>query len=307
MFNGNRKFYIALRVAALVVAIYFVWSLHSFREYQEDHTQKRENISAYQAETSEQYPAICFEEGNSIVALFKCLINTVDANRNAQRTQYDLYAQQEMAEWAYALFLLTFAGFFASALGLMGLFLSLQLNRRATDAAVQSAKFVEESFLRVERPYLHVKVLEDFFLNNVDAGMAHIEYTFNNYGKSPAIVKSYNIRLEFRPDFPLRLPMSREKLWYEVIEPGKGFSSKLRSEVDSAVLGQAFHERAGIIFHGSIHYDDQMGAHHIDRFCLRWSPTGFTLEGGDEYNYRKTEYPKGMAKESSHNLPALAT
>ena len=70
---------------------------------------------------------------------FKCLIKTVDANRNAQRAQYDLEAQQEMAEWAYFIVLLTVGGLVASLGGIFLLWQNLMQVHKSNESAEKSA------------------------------------------------------------------------------------------------------------------------------------------------------------------------
>jgi hypothetical protein len=227
-----------------------------------------------------------------------CLAKHRADSRENERREQDLVAQKVTALWTV---LMGCAAIFGMILSFIGVFLVWSTFRAAreankfakvsSDAAVQSAQFVEESFRRVERPYLHIRVLETFRLGLPETEMASIRYTFNNYGKSPAIIKSYNVRLQSLPKLPLRLPMLNNRNWYEVVEPSKELNNRLFAVVENALPGQAFHRMTDIVLHGAIQYDDQMGALHTDHFCLRGSANGFVLEGGAEYNYRQTSYP----------------
>jgi hypothetical protein len=130
MFDSNRDKYIAFGVAGTLLATAFiVWFFLLISDYQNQHAQQRQYASKYEAETSEHYADSCLKEPVSVTTIIKCVINSIDANREAQRSQYDLQAQQEMAEWAYSLFLLTGAGLVISLFGLTALFVSLYQTR----------------------------------------------------------------------------------------------------------------------------------------------------------------------------------
>lgn len=114
-----------------MVAFLFLMVADALEKYRARHAEEHQKISQYKAETNEQYSDNCLKEPVSIVTAFKCLINSVDANREAQRSNYDLRAQQEMARWAYVIALLTIGSLVISSGGLIALLISLNQTRTA--------------------------------------------------------------------------------------------------------------------------------------------------------------------------------
>jgi hypothetical protein len=173
---------------------------------------------------------------------------------------------------------------------------SIAVARDAANAADKSAKIAEEAFRRLERPYLMIKIIETIRLTRpFDGGQPHLQYRLVNYGKLPAILRSISISLQNNPTLPLRVSMGIEETRYEVIAPG----DELLNPRTVSVLGSAPDERfeganaTGLVLHGILQYEDPTGAFHTDGFCMRGLPSGhaFTIEGGPEHNWHKTEYP----------------
>jgi hypothetical protein len=169
--------------------------------------------------------------------------------------------------------------------------------RISADAANKSADVAEEAFRRLERPYLYVKIAETHGLR---AGHPYaqpvIEYRLVNYGKLPAILRSISVGLLNNPPFPLQSTMTVAETRYEVIESNGELLNPRNAVVSGSAGGQKFDggDATNLILYGVLEYDDPTGAHYIDSFCMRGLPggTAFTVDGGEEYNWHKTEYPK---------------
>jgi hypothetical protein len=168
---------------------------------------------------------------------------------------------------------------------------------RAADAADRSAKVSEEAFRRLERPYLFIKVIETVSLRHpLDGQRPNFEYKLVNYGKLPAILHSVSVGLLNSPKYPLRSPMAIAEKRYEVIVPGGELLNPRTVIVADSSPGQKFDgaNATGLVLYGLLQYEDPTGAFHIDSFCMRGIAGGnaFTIDGGDEYNWHKTEYRK---------------
>ena len=172
----------------------------------------------------------------------------------------------------------------------------------SAEAAQKSANVAEYALRGLERPYLSIEKIDTSTLRASYSGGAKpsIVYAIVNHGKTPAILRSINIRLERSPNLPLRLPLANAQAFYAVVAPSErllfpGGDDWARIEVLDSQQGQVFYgpDAAAIVFHGSLHYEDATGAYHTDRFCMRANPGGetFRREGGETYNYRETEYP----------------
>ena len=139
------------------------WEWLELREYQRQHAERRQSISSNEHETVEQYSRGCLEDAGTLLGVAKCAIASVDANREAQRFKYDLPAQQEMAEWAFVLVVLTVAQVTIGLVGIVSLVYSLQW---ASDANANMLKPIDqerENAHRQMRAYMLVQsdVLEN--------------------------------------------------------------------------------------------------------------------------------------------------
>ena len=183
--------------------------------------------------------------------------------------------------------------------GIQGYFLlrADKTARISADAANKSANVAEDAFRRLERPYLYVKITETHRLR---AGQPYsqplIEYSLVNYGKLPAILRSISVGFLNNPPFPLQSTMTIAETRYEVIESNGELLNFRNAVVSGSAGGQKFDggDATNLILYGVLEYDDPTGAHHVDSFCMRGLPggTAFTVDGGSEYNWHKTQYPE---------------
>jgi hypothetical protein len=156
-----------------------MWSFKSIEEYQKANSDNRQEISSYKQETGEQYAKACLEEDRAVSAWAYCIVNSIDASRNAQRSNYDLKAQQEMAVWAYSLLLLTIGGFVISVVGLAALFLSLAQTR----TAIKDTRDIGEAQVRA---YMSEKRTSIGWLDWEVGGFTFMNI-WQNTGQSPAL------------------------------------------------------------------------------------------------------------------------
>lgn len=245
--------------------------------------------------------------------------NEADAKKKEEREESDLKAQWQMARWAENAFYVAVG---ALVLTIVGVFLIWRTlvhthtaavaardmvteGEKATTAALEATKeakrqadFAEESFRRIERPYLFVKITETLQIRNVaPQGFAGLSYTLANYGKTPAILRSVAVGLQDSPSFPLRTPMAIEDKTYAVIEPGGALVNGRTVRVSGDEnMGKRYGgtQAKGLVLHGYLGYEDATGAYYFDKFCLRGLPGGsaFEIDGGEEHNSRTTTYPK---------------
>ena len=295
-------------VVTYFVLVPSVWWLASRVEYETAY----ENYAASQAQQDGGYENYrqCFALAKPQEAL-DCLKIQLEPKREEQRAEEDLRAQKDMANWALGLLVISFAiGGITIGITGYGVFLvrdTLAENRIAAGAAVDAAKAAsrqadisEESFKRLERPYLFVRLdrtsTRMLKVRYVPPGIPFMTFKLVNFGKMPAVLNSISVRLELKPELPLRLPMGIKRDVYEVVEPMAETSEMPRVYVEDGRPGEPVDaEFPYLLFHGSYSYEDPTGAVHTDRFCMRGEKGGsFVLEGGSEYNWRKTEYPKAQ-------------
>lgn len=221
--------------------------------------------------------------------------NKTECGKAQSHDEADLCEQRKMAKAAKQTVTLNKIQVWIGAAGLIALLVTIAITFRATNAAVKSANTAEDAFRRLERPYLFVRVDDLHCL--ADPPSPHQPYVtcrFVNYGKLPAILRSVAVRLEYKPALPLQILGDHK--FYEVIQQGDVSTRPHQAMVQDSKVGQRFPVHVGLVLHGLISYEDPTGAIHTDRFCLRGLEDGAGFRIADEeYNRRKTEYPKAKS------------
>lgn len=207
-----------------LLAVWLVFSIASCVNYKSEHRREDRYAAAqYAKQSAKEGETLCVEiPGKKARA---CTTQPSGPAPDAAYTQYDLNAQQDMAEWAYAMFLATVAGLIVTAVGLIYVVLAFRKNVEATnatkdaaDAAKASADTAKEStgisrqmLEDVERPFLFAEPEQDLPLfdkiNKLIDKQPPIDVTkkksfpfdpktttylsFANHGRSPALIDRY--------------------------------------------------------------------------------------------------------------------
>lgn len=139
--------------ATAVLAIGTFGGGHWFLGYQREHAEQRRDAAAYQANALQSDLAFaCYRlPPERFVA---CMSAALEADREDRERRYDLNAQQDMAEWAAGILLVSILSFAVSVCGLVLLLRNLALQREATTASVAQARAAE----RADAPQLSVDV-----------------------------------------------------------------------------------------------------------------------------------------------------
>lgn len=337
----------ALGVALFVLAVALIalWATYSgvYEAVYHDYAAAKE-----QAERQRQFAEKC-GDATTVDSLRRCIEEQIKADRPTQRAEEDLYAQKQMAQWAF--WMLVVAGavgvitITVTAIGVWYVAKTLEATRRGanyakemavearktTDAAIRAADeahettkaairaadeaektteasrtaanaaarevdLAQESYERLERPYLFIKFGDFNRLRDSRESVPFIRYTLVNHGRTPAILHSIATELVPDPEHPLRVPMDAHDRLYQVIEPDGQLPGERVQSVKGSSAGHNWSGKAAkrLIFHGLIQYHGPTGDLHSDRFCMRCreNADGFSLEGGTKYNYRVTERAK---------------
>jgi hypothetical protein len=171
---------------------------------------------------------------------------------------------------------------------------------KSANAAQKSADVSEDAFRRLERPYMFVRFdnmsTHMLRVEYVPRGVAYLTFKLVNSGKMPAILRSIAVELEPNPELPLRIPLHENSNLYDIVQPGAETANFSPVYVKGGEVGKPWlgDDATKLVFHGRYTYEDPTGALHVDRFCMRGTKNAvsFVIEGGSEYNWRKTEYPK---------------
>src|SRR5438128_94615 len=93
----KRVLQLAMWLAVVVVAVVFVWQL-SAQYSQSVHEARLQTLSA-SPEISSDIPRMC---GRPVGPEFvRCVVTAVESRRDSRRSEEDLAAQRQMADWAF--------------------------------------------------------------------------------------------------------------------------------------------------------------------------------------------------------------
>ncbi len=294
-----------------------VWSYVALDAYRSEHAKERQHSAAYSTKNSpEQERQRC--RVISRAGHRDCDGYTPDPEGTRKPADYDLRAQQDVAEWTFAAFLIGAFGLLLNVVGVVFVVVALKLNAEATKAATETANTAKRQLEDLERPYLFARVKQETSWENAFAPVGDgpprgalgpqefdpsdaTVFEFINRGRSPAMILRFNRRRHWRwlsegPPPPLN-PVTNPgfPVSHGVVVPVDGPSQEFRvtgefsrgerlDAVDDSDTKQAF-------FLGFVVYRDMMGQRHIAGFGYQydaWSKAWFiinTRRSPDEYNY----------------------
>jgi hypothetical protein len=118
-----------------------------------------------------------------------------------------------------------------------------------------------------------------------------VEYTINNFGKSPAIILSIATRCVFSNRFPEQMPFPAHDIKLTIYEAiASGGSSKTRKISNVNIVNEKSGKKGKSIgwFLIQIKYQDILGNQFISAFCYgRNQNMSFVCIGGPSRNYRR--------------------
>ena len=117
-----------------------------------------------------------------------CLAEGIKSNRRAKRSEYDLKAQQDMAEWAYGMLLISAFGLIVITVGVLVVLQSLRLARQTVDRAGDANALSSEAMIADQRAWITSKLIIGGDLEFFE-GRAFIEVAarYQNIGKTPPL------------------------------------------------------------------------------------------------------------------------
>ncbi len=156
MLRGGWRSYVALGGVALGLLVLTGWGGYALRGYQHEHAEQRESAADYEApDARKQIKTNCTRVAGA--RSFECIADVPDADDSEEYTKQDLKAQQDMAEWAFAMFVVTGLAFLLNIVGLYYVVAALRLNATATDAATDANKQNAHQATIELRPYVFVE------------------------------------------------------------------------------------------------------------------------------------------------------
>jgi hypothetical protein len=193
------------KVVALVAGAATIWIFAwNISAHQAQHSLAADsNAESYAGATQARIARAC--SGGKAPAVLECVAEQVEASREDQRAEYDLSAQNRMADWAFLTMLWGFATTIISGLALWFLKGTLDATReavadagdatqamkRANEISALAMEHAREAFSNEMRPWLSMRCRIDFHqLGTTQEGMpgAYFEVvaTIENRGSSAA-------------------------------------------------------------------------------------------------------------------------
>ena len=295
MLGGDWRLYGAIGGAVLLACSLLVWG------YQREHAQQRHAAAEdSQHAGPKKWKTECIGKPGHL----SCLAYAVEAESADKNAEYDLRAQQDMAEWAFAMFLVALAGLGATVAGLIYIVRAYRLNADATEAATKTLELQRN----LERPYLFVAPPDPNEVRQISgdgfkepdirsftesmSGAGGIE----NHGRAPAIVTCVRMRGAAARDIDeaylrTRSQMIPRRMEWIIAPDGKsnplGFDETFGISLDDR---EALRSSSAVRFiFGEVEYRDVSGARWVRRFawCYRGQYVPMGPEGGDKYNYEE--------------------
>ena len=184
--------------------------------YQHTHAQPRTADSHKHPEYEIEPPDLSSIESrlDGISSAVETLKDNPESKQNKQRAENDLKAQQEMAKWAFWMFVATAAAVVLTLVGLVLIWRTLRHTKRAadytgtmvtqtkdaTEAALTTAETTKQALELSERPYIYIKILSSDIdsllrIDDYDAArgfgttfVPSVKFEICNFGKTPAIL-----------------------------------------------------------------------------------------------------------------------
>lgn len=225
-----------------------------------------------------------------LAAFSKCVKEIVEATNEHQRSENDLSAQQAMADWAYWMMIVSVAGFFVGASGVVLVALILAETREAV-------RVTREIGQDQSRAYVHVNKAE-LYWGNRHAASPGVTLTVCNTGATPAkwfAISSRVIVSYWTEDGPpedtvfASVPLPDEPFIWNAIGANAELTAPGLRAADKDELTKAIRNIVRIDALGVIRYETFFGEIFESEF---W----FVARGPLDWKYRDIEGGKGSVE-----------
>lgn len=178
----------AIGVAIVVIGALFWTSFSSFSTYKQGHSNERNYAAQYYANATQESAKTCgaIMGESGVFDWLTCLAENVGTDGSVKQAEYDLKAQQEMAEWAFGMLIVTI---WIAVITLAGVFF-VGWTLFATRRMAADTRDIGEAQARA---YISGEII----YHGVSRGSEHPVFSFKvtNTGASPANYLSVAIKL----------------------------------------------------------------------------------------------------------------
>lgn len=282
-----------LTVLTLSAAIFvFVWGATLGQVSGHYGAQSQGYASQYPSDTDKRVEQ-CFTNPD-LAAAKQCAQEAITADRENQRSEHDLQAQREVADWTYYVLVISIVQIPLGVLGLIALLVTIDQGREANEIARNSAKLQSRCYLSVSS----IEVLEP---RKIDVPVANQEEQrvlcaqvylgFANNGETPATVNHLYIDFIWFTN-PLGRQMLRvEKTTDFVVHRGVPVTIPFPIRADATDLNETGQLFAFI----NTRYTDVFDDEHTEAFCYQF---------GENCGFYDLDFPFHM---SAHSVDEYIT
>lgn len=189
---------IVFGLALAIVLALLVWTISS--EYAQHSLKARGHAQQYAKDTPDRVQRAC--AGREAAALYECVAKEIEATREDQRSEYDLSAQNQMADWAFWMMVATIVTALLTGWALFYIKRTLDATREAVEdtseatLAMKEANKITRDIMELEhRPILEFMgfAIEPFSRQDGPFPIAMLVARWRNIGAMPALVTSTKI------------------------------------------------------------------------------------------------------------------
>ena len=217
--------------------------------------------------------------------------NDPKAYREEWRSEQDLRAQREMAEWAKWMLVATCFGSIVTVIGIVFVAQTLQANRAAVNVAERNIEIAKNTASQQLRAYM------SYVEGNAVQEHSH-SYTwqlvFQNCGQTPAqnVVIIVDAITQERDAGPVHPDPKCHWQKYGTVGPGLQVTAKLLSVLGEVRHRQIQNKQAAAYIFGFVCYDDVFGVSHFTNFRVKYDRESYasiekrllTCHGGNDAN-----------------------
>jgi hypothetical protein len=171
---------------------------------------------------------------------------------------------------------------FTATLAAVSIYQGVQLRRTALAARI-TAETAEKALVNLDRPHVFVdNLFPRVLLSSYRPHIPYVEFTINNYGRSPGFIKRRRIGLTLTDEIPEDMPIEKAidvTDWAPIASGGwlkDTQTAKVPYPADGDIIKRISALELRCLFFGSIDYEDIIGNHYTTKFGWIFQPSDGT-------------------------------
>lgn len=138
--------------SGLIALVLFILSVGFVLEYKKRHAYERNDASQYHANATQHSVSACgaVMDESGVVDWLVCLAENVSADGGVKHAEYDLKAQQDMAEWAFGMLLATIWVAVITLFGVIFVWRTLIATRETVEVTKESSRDQGRAYVQLD-------------------------------------------------------------------------------------------------------------------------------------------------------------